>query len=183
MHIYDINIRILEHNVSGKDYLQPEFQNVLLESGNFPMLPFLSDPNNEIEITGSFTILRYIGEKCRLMGNSSQDRLKIENWIEFLQSLLHSVWDFDNSIENYSSGNNKRGDKVGYGLIGTQQQKKKSQFILETLHPMLKNVDDKIETELWALSCGYTIVDILLYSTISVIIKSLGLEILELYRK
>ncbi|KAH8739771.1 hypothetical protein FG386_001478 [Cryptosporidium ryanae] len=182
--LVDQEIPYEEHNVSGKDYLQPEFQSVLLESGNFPMLPFLSDPNNQVEITGSFTILRYIGEKCNLMGRSGEDRIKIENWIEFLQSLLHSIWDFDNSTENFSYNNNKRCDKLGYGLIGTNQQnKRKSQFILETLHPMLKNLDDKIETDLWVLSCGYTIIDILLYSTISVIIKSLGLEILGLYKK
>lgn len=173
----------LEHNVSGKDYLQSEFQTVLLESGNFPMLPFLSDPKNQVEITGSFTIMRYIGEKCKLMGNTSEDRIKIENWIEFLQSLLHSVWDFENTVENFGS-TSKKGDKTGFGFIGVQQQnKKKSQFILDTLHPMLESLNYRIETELWALSCGYTIIDVLLYSTICVIVRSLGHEVLDLYKK
>ncbi|EAK90446.1 hypothetical protein [Cryptosporidium parvum Iowa II] len=158
-------IEYLEHNISGKDFLQPEFQQVLVESGNFPMLPYLSDSNNEVELTGSFTILRYLADKCKLMGKSPEERNKIENWLEYLQSLLHSVWDFENMSDNYT---------------GIQQAKKKSQFLLETLHPMLKCIDEKIEQGIWALE-SYSVVDIVLYSAISVIIRSWGSDLLKPY--
>ncbi|KAL3127276.1 hypothetical protein CHM_7g4780 [Cryptosporidium hominis] len=149
----------------GKDFLQPEFQQVLVESGNFPMLPYFSDSNNEVELTGSFTILRYLADKCKLMGKSPEERNKIENWLEYLQSLLHSVWDFENMSDNYT---------------GIQQAKKKSQFLLETLHPMLKCIDEKIEQGVWALE-SYSVVDIVLYSAISVIIRSWGSDLLKPY--
>ncbi|KAJ1609498.1 hypothetical protein OIY81_2359 [Cryptosporidium canis] len=163
--LVDQEIPYEEHNISGKDFLQPEFQQVLLESGNFPMLPYLSDSNNEVELTGSFTILRYLADKCKLMGSCQEERSRVENWLEFLQSMLHSLWDFENTSDSYT---------------GVQRTKKRSQFLLETLHPMLKCIDDKLEQGVWALD-SYSVIDIVLYSTISVVIRSWGSDLLKPY--
>lgn len=160
-------MRRAEHNISGRDFLQPEFQQVLAESGNFPMLPYLSDSSSEVELTGSFTILRYLAEKCKLMGSCPGERSRVENWLEFLQSLLHSIWDFENASDGY---------------VGVQKTKKRSQFLLETLHPMLKSIDDKIEEGTWALDF-YSVIDIVLYSTVSVVIRSWGTDLLKPYTK
>ncbi|KAF7458152.1 putative glutathione S-transferase [Cryptosporidium felis] len=164
--LIDQEIPYEEHNISGKDFLQPEFQQVLQESGNFPMLPYLSDSDNEVELTGSFTILRYLAERCRLMGSTLEERSRVENWLEFLLSLLHSVWEFENTSDGYQAG--------------AQKSKKRSQFLLESLHPMLGNIENQVEPGNWALDF-YSVADIVLYSAISVVIKYWGEDLLRPY--
>ncbi|OII72333.1 hypothetical protein cand_012830 [Cryptosporidium andersoni] len=157
-----------EHNIQGKDFLQPEFQNVLLESDNFPILPYLSDPNSEMELTGSLTILRYLGRKCNLMGNNYEDELQIENWLEYLQLVLNILWEFDSNSDNFNN---------------IQKNKKRGQFLLENLHPMLHNIQVRLDNgKKWIME-EYSVADIMLYTVVSAIIRSWGYEILQPYDK
>ena len=101
------------------------------------------------------------------MGSTDFEKIKVENWLEFLLSILHSVWEFENVIDGYQKG--------------VQASKKRSQFLSETLHPMLNSLDRQLGTDDWALGF-YSVVDIVLYSAMSVISKYWGEGVLGSYK-
>lgn len=121
-----------------------------------------------MELTGSLTILRYLGRKCNLMGNNYEDELQIENWLEYLQLVLNILWEFDSNSDNFNN---------------IQKNKKRGQFLLENLHPMLHNIQVRLDNgKKWIME-EYSVADIMLYTVVSAIIRSWGYEILQPYDK
>ena len=121
-----------------------------------------------MELTGSLTILRYLGRKCNLMGNNYEDELQIENWLEYLQLVLNILWEFDSNSDNFNN---------------IQKNKMRGQFLLENLHPMLHNIQVRLDNgKKWIME-EYSVADIMLYTVVSAIIRSWGYEILQPYDK